>query len=102
VDRLSGLDASFLYFESRTSLMHVCGLLVLDPATMPDGYDFERLRGALRQRVERNPAFRRKLIEHHVRHATVAAPAGGSSSPTSAATSRAIRSTATARCGRCG
>ena len=93
MDRLSGLDASFLYFESSTSLMHVCGLLVLDPSTMPGGYDFGRLRDALRLRVGRNPMFRRKLhdtilnldhpvwvdddefdIEHHVRHATVPAP----------------------------
>ena len=95
MDRLSGLDASFLYFESGSSLMHVCGLLVLDPATLPDGYDFFRLRDALRVRVSGNPAFRRKVhdtllnldhpvwvdddefdIEHHVRHATVAAPGG--------------------------
>jgi len=95
LDRLSGLDASFLYFENSTSLMHVCGLLVLDPLTMPGGYDFHRLRDELRRRIGRNPAFRRKVhdtilnldhpvwvdddefdIEHHVRHATVPTPGG--------------------------
>ena len=33
MDRLSGLDASFLYLESGAQLMHVCGLIVVDPAT---------------------------------------------------------------------
>ena len=41
MERLSGLDASFLYLESGAQLMHVCGLIVVDPATIPDGYDFE-------------------------------------------------------------
>jgi diacylglycerol O-acyltransferase len=41
VDRLSGLDASFLYFETPAHLMHVCGLLVLDPSTMPGDYRFD-------------------------------------------------------------
>src|SRR4051794_3421001 len=93
VDRLSGLDASFLYFESKSMLMHVCGLLVLDQSTMSEPYEFERLRDMLRDRVEANPRFRRKLhnpvlnldhpvwvdddefdIEHHVRRAIVPAP----------------------------
>jgi WS/DGAT/MGAT family acyltransferase len=87
------LDASFLYFESGSMLMHVCGLLVLDQSTMPEGYEFDRLRDRLAERVGSNPAFRRKLhdpvlnldhpvwvdddefdIEHHVRRAVVAAP----------------------------
>jgi diacylglycerol O-acyltransferase len=93
VDRLSGLDASFLYFESNTMLMHVCGLLVLDQSTMTEPYEFERIRDVLRERVGSNPAFRRKLhnpvlnldhpvwvdddefdIEHHVRRAIIPAP----------------------------
>jgi diacylglycerol O-acyltransferase len=93
VDRLSGLDASFLYFESKTMLMHVCGLLVLDQSTMPEEYEFEHIRDVLRDRVGSNPAFRRKLhnpvlnldhpvwvdddefdIEHHVRRAVIPAP----------------------------
>ena len=95
MDRLTGLDASFLYFESRTQMMHVCGLLIIDTGTMPEPYSFETLRNTLRQRLGSNPAFRRKLhnpllnldhpvwvddedfdIEHHVRRATVAAPGG--------------------------
>ncbi len=44
MDRLSGLDASFLYLETPAQLMHVCGLIVLDPSTMPEGYSFASLR----------------------------------------------------------
>ncbi len=36
MERLSGLDASFLYLETPAQLMHVCGVIVLDPATMPE------------------------------------------------------------------
>jgi WS/DGAT/MGAT family acyltransferase len=93
MDRLSGLDASFLYFETSSMLMHVCSLFVLDQSTMPEPYEFERLRDALREQVGGNPTFRRKLhnpvlnldhpvwvdddefdIENHVRRAIVPAP----------------------------
>jgi WS/DGAT/MGAT family acyltransferase len=95
MDRLSGLDASFLYFETSTMLLHVCGLLVLDQSSMDEEYSFLALRETLRQRVGENPNFRRKLhspvlnldhpvwvdddefdIEQHVRRATVPAPGG--------------------------
>lgn len=61
VDRLSGLDASFLYLETQAQLMHVCGVIVLDPATMPEPYSFERLRATVHDRVRDTPAFTRKL-----------------------------------------
>ncbi|MEI2712966.1 MAG: wax ester/triacylglycerol synthase family O-acyltransferase [Nocardioides sp.] len=61
VERLSGLDASFLYLETPQQLMHVCGLLVLDPGTVPGGYDFERMRRLIAQRMSSVPTFTRKL-----------------------------------------
>ncbi len=61
MDRLSGLDASFLYLESGSQLMHVCGVIVLDPATIPGGYEFSRFKEELSQRVSGIPMFNRKL-----------------------------------------
>jgi diacylglycerol O-acyltransferase len=61
VDRLSGLDASFLYLETPEQLMHVCGLILLDPTTVPGGYSFDRLQEKLGERAEEIPTFMRKL-----------------------------------------
>lgn len=61
MDRLSGLDASFLYLETPEQLMHVCAAMVLDPATMPGGYSFERVRNAIAESVSDVAVFRRKL-----------------------------------------
>ncbi|WP_374999510.1 wax ester/triacylglycerol synthase family O-acyltransferase [Aeromicrobium sp. CTD01-1L150] len=61
MDRLSGLDASFLYLENGAQLMHVCGLIVLDPATVPGGYEFDRFKAELSRRVRDVPMFNRKL-----------------------------------------
>jgi diacylglycerol O-acyltransferase / wax synthase len=61
MDRLSGLDASFLYLETPAQLMHVCGLIVLDPSTMPAPYAFEHMQAEIDRRVSNVPAFTRKL-----------------------------------------
>ncbi len=61
MDRLSGLDASFLYLETPAQLMHVCGVIVLDPSTMPDGYTFEAFRDEIDRRVSDVPEFTRRL-----------------------------------------
>ncbi|MCD2262476.1 wax ester/triacylglycerol synthase family O-acyltransferase [Dietzia aurantiaca] len=61
MQRLSGLDASFLYFETRSQLLHVCGLIVLDVSEVPGGYTFDKLRTELARRITGMPAFRRKL-----------------------------------------
>ena len=62
--RLSGLDASFLYLESSTQLLHVCGLIVVDPSTVHGGYSFDTMLSELAERSQVVPEFRRKL--HHV------------------------------------
>ncbi|KAA0023420.1 WS/DGAT/MGAT family O-acyltransferase [Antrihabitans cavernicola] len=61
MERLSGLDASFLYLETSTQLLHVVGLIELDPSTTPDGYSFEKLKAELAIRARMMPGFRRKI-----------------------------------------
>ncbi|MFD4367723.1 wax ester/triacylglycerol synthase family O-acyltransferase [Rhodococcus sp. NPDC058521] len=61
MQRLSGLDASFLYLETSTQLMHVCGLIELDGSTIPGGYSFDKLKAELAARTKAMPTFRRKL-----------------------------------------
>ncbi len=59
--RLSGLDASFLYFETPEQLLHVCGLVLLDPETIPDGYSFSSMKQRMAEQVGQLPEFRQKL-----------------------------------------
>lgn len=95
MQRLSGLDATFLYLETSTQLLHVCGLILLDPTTIPDGYDYRKVLGNLDARMAAMPTFRRKLkdsrlnldypvwvddhdfdIERHCHRTSVPAPGG--------------------------
>ena len=61
MERLSGLDASFLYLETPEQLMHVCGVILLDPSTMPDGYSFDALQAGIDENVRDVPEFTRRL-----------------------------------------
>jgi diacylglycerol O-acyltransferase / wax synthase len=63
MQRLSGLDASFLYLETPSQPLHVCSILDVDTSTMPGGYTFDRLRDALEIRIKAMPEFRDKLAD---------------------------------------
>ncbi|HWH28008.1 MAG TPA: wax ester/triacylglycerol synthase family O-acyltransferase [Mycobacteriales bacterium] len=58
---MSGLDASFLYFETPSQHMHVCGTLVLDPSTAPTPWTADTLRETVRERLPFIPPFRRRV-----------------------------------------
>src|SRR3989440_10418284 len=92
---LSGLDAAFLSLETPTSHLHVTGVLVFDPATMPGSYSFDRVRRFIGSRLDLVPAFRRRLttvsfslgrpvwiddasfqLDSHVRRPPLPAPGG--------------------------
>ncbi|MCB0947994.1 MAG: wax ester/triacylglycerol synthase family O-acyltransferase [Mycobacterium sp.] len=64
MQRLSGLDASFLYLETAAQPLHVCSILELDTSTMPGGYAFDRLRDGLSLRIKAMPEFREKLADN--------------------------------------
>ena len=63
MERLSGLDASFLYLETTSAHMHVAMTGIYDTSTMPNGYSFEAFRDHVVSRFHRIPAFTRRLVE---------------------------------------
>ncbi|HEX5615698.1 MAG TPA: wax ester/triacylglycerol synthase family O-acyltransferase [Acidimicrobiia bacterium] len=62
MERLSGLDASFLGLETPTAHMHVLGVAVVDPESAPGGFGIEQVRALVRARLPVLPAFRRRLV----------------------------------------
>ncbi|MEY2437443.1 MAG: diacylglycerol O-acyltransferase / wax synthase, partial [Acidimicrobiaceae bacterium] len=95
MQRLTGLDASFLYLETPSSYMHVAGLMVLDPSTVPGGFSFDDVRDFYASRLHLAAPFRRRLAEiplglhhplwiedpdfdldYHLRHIAVPPPGG--------------------------
>ena len=95
MQRLTGLDATFLYMETPASHMHVASTCIFDPTDVPGGYSFERVRNLVEDRLPLLPPFRRRLAEipfglhhplwiedpdfdldYHVRRAALPAPGG--------------------------
>ncbi len=61
--QLSGIDTSFLAWESPTTVGHVTGVLVLDPSTSPVPWTFEHLMAHLRSRLANLEPLTQKLVE---------------------------------------
>ncbi|WP_411284162.1 WS/DGAT/MGAT family O-acyltransferase [Lapillicoccus sp.] len=60
-DRMSSLDASFLYLEEATTVMHVGSVMVFEPG--PTGFDYERLVALISRRIAHLPRYRQKIRE---------------------------------------
>ncbi|WP_330253530.1 wax ester/triacylglycerol synthase family O-acyltransferase [Nocardia sp. NBC_00565] len=95
MERLTGLDASFLYLETGTQHLHVCALLILDPAAGGAHYTFETFKTELGRRLPLIPQMRRRIhevpfnldhpvwvedpdfdLDHHVRRIEMPSPFG--------------------------
>ncbi|HLT15985.1 MAG TPA: wax ester/triacylglycerol synthase family O-acyltransferase [Acidimicrobiales bacterium] len=63
MERLSGMDASFLYFETRSMHLHVAMTAIFDPSSMPGGYEFGRVRDFIASRLHLVPPFRRRVVQ---------------------------------------
>jgi WS/DGAT/MGAT family acyltransferase len=63
VERLTGLDASFLYNETPSLHMHTLKYAVLDVTPLVGEFSLERLRSELVDRLHLLPQFRRRVVE---------------------------------------
>src|SRR3546814_12924284 len=63
MQRLTGLDASFLALETPSSHMHVASLTVLDATEVPGGIGLDHLIDIYSQRLHLALPFRRRLVE---------------------------------------
>jgi WS/DGAT/MGAT family acyltransferase len=63
MQRLTGLDASFLYLETPSSHMHVAGLMILDPSSTEGGITLDDVKAVYGARLHLAPPFRRRLVE---------------------------------------
>lgn len=61
--RLSGLDTAFLAAERPGNPLHMMGVVVLDPSTMPGGYSFAGVRQFFADRLPVLTPLRRRLVE---------------------------------------
>ncbi|MEW1953968.1 wax ester/triacylglycerol synthase family O-acyltransferase [Terrabacter sp. NPDC080008] len=58
-DRLTSLDASFLYLEESTTSMHVGSVMVFQPPR--EGFDYDQLVHIIESRIGAIPRFRQKV-----------------------------------------
>ncbi len=63
MQRLTGMDATFLYMETPTMPMHVTGVYVYDPSSRPGGYGYDQIKAEIERRLHLLPPYRRRLVE---------------------------------------
>ena len=122
MERLSGMDATFLYVETPAGHMHVAMTGIYDVSTMEGGYSFEKIKQTIADRLPLVPPFRRRLVavpfqfhhpvwiedpnfnlDYHVRRIGVSRSGGSPGAGRGGRPDRfASRSTARGRCGRRG
>ncbi|HVC69661.1 MAG TPA: wax ester/triacylglycerol synthase family O-acyltransferase [Acidimicrobiales bacterium] len=97
MERLSGLDASFLAMETPTMRLHVAAVMVFEPQSSAHepAMSFERVRQIVAERIHLVPPLRRRAVrvpfgihhpvwvedpdfdlDYHLRRASVPAPGG--------------------------
>lgn len=59
-DRLSALDASFLYVEDRDTPMHAGSVMIFEPPSR--SFDLDRLATYVSSRIESVPRYRQKVV----------------------------------------
>jgi diacylglycerol O-acyltransferase / wax synthase len=94
MEQLSGQDASFVYFETANTPMHIGSVGIYDPSTAPGGMvRFKEILAHIESRLSAARSFRQKLVrvpfnldhpywvedenfdlEYHVRHIALPAP----------------------------
>lgn len=67
MDRLSGLDAMFLYLETQQTPMHIAGLAICEPPKGYDGHPFEEFKAQVLNRLHEVPSFSRVLLQQPFR-----------------------------------
>ena len=63
MQRLDGMDASFVYLDTPAAPLQVGMICVFDPSTAPGGYSFAKVRRLVEDRLHLIPPFRRRLVE---------------------------------------
>jgi diacylglycerol O-acyltransferase len=63
MERMTGMDAGFLYMETPSLHMHTLKIGVIDPTNVAGGYSFDRFRDELSMRLHLLPPFRRRIVE---------------------------------------
>ncbi|HLW17312.1 MAG TPA: wax ester/triacylglycerol synthase family O-acyltransferase [Actinomycetota bacterium] len=63
MERLSGLDAGFLYMETPNAHMHTLKIAVIDPSDSTPRYSFQAVKDVLASRIHLLPPFRRRIVE---------------------------------------